>query len=196
LVKQSIIDTYGPKPANDKLRLVVETTSDYKKTGIYSAQRDDTSKPVVIDWGDGTVEQVNGDVSQKVHTYASVGTFNVVVENIKSYAASTNDYTWSYTTSQNNYTLKEVIAISDSITSIVDSAFYYCNGLTSVTIPDSVTSIGEYAFASCNGLTSVTILDSVTSIGEYAFAWGSFTSVMIGSGIISIGQSAFYTTYY
>ena len=63
VVKQSIIDTYGPKPANDKLRLVVETTSDYKKTGIYSAQRDDTSKPIVIDWGDGTVENVNGDVS-------------------------------------------------------------------------------------------------------------------------------------
>ena len=48
---------------NDKLRLVVETTADYKKSGIYSAERDDTSKPIVIDWGDGTVEQVNGDIS-------------------------------------------------------------------------------------------------------------------------------------
>ena len=54
--------TFSP-PSNDKLRLVVETTADYKKSGIYSATRDDTSKPVVIDWGDGTVEQVNGNVS-------------------------------------------------------------------------------------------------------------------------------------
>ena len=91
-IKQAFIDAYKPRQANDKLRLVVETTSSYKKSGIYSAERDDTSKPVVIDWGDGTVEQVNGDVSQKVHEYTSVGTFNVVVENIKSYAASNNSY--------------------------------------------------------------------------------------------------------
>ena len=60
-IEEWLIDAY--KPVNDKLRLVVETTSSYKKSGIYSAARDDTSKPVVIDWGDGTVEQVNGDVS-------------------------------------------------------------------------------------------------------------------------------------
>lgn len=54
-IKQAFIESYGPQP-NDKLRFIIETTTDYKKSGIYSAQRDDTSKPVVIDWGDGTVE--------------------------------------------------------------------------------------------------------------------------------------------
>jgi len=53
-IKEWLIDSC--KPANDKLRLVVETTSDYKKSGIYSATRDNTSKPIVIDWGDGTIE--------------------------------------------------------------------------------------------------------------------------------------------
>lgn len=101
-IKQLFIDSYIPRPEpNDKLRLVVETydteakgsykaTVDpppYVKSGIYLAQRDDTAKPVIIDWGDGTVENVNGDVSQKTHTYSSYGTFNVVVENIKSYSA-------------------------------------------------------------------------------------------------------------
>ena len=57
-----------------------------------------------------------------------------------------------------------------SVTSIGESAFYSCDGLTSVTIPNSVTSIGEKAFRDCNGLTSVTIPNSVTSIGDYAFA--------------------------
>ena len=57
-IKQAFIDTYLPK-----LELVVETTADYKKSGIYSAARDDASKPIVIDWGDGTVEHVDGDVS-------------------------------------------------------------------------------------------------------------------------------------
>ncbi len=58
--------------------------------------------------------------------------------------------------------------IPNSVTSIVEYAFDYCN-LTSITIPDSVTSIGEGAFWYCDSLTSITIPDSVTSIGEDAF---------------------------
>ena len=56
-----------------------------------------------------------------------------------------------------------------SVTSIGESAFYYCSFLTSVTIPNSVTSIGESAFYKCSRLTSVTIPNSVTSIGDHAF---------------------------
>ena len=56
-----------------------------------------------------------------------------------------------------------------SVTSIGNSAFYYCESLTSVTIPNSVTSIGDWAFSGCSGLTSVAIPNSVTSIGDYAF---------------------------
>ena len=55
------------------------------------------------------------------------------------------------------------------LTSIGSYAFYYCRGLTSVTIPDGVTSIGYFAFDHCSGLTSVTIPASVTSIDDFAF---------------------------
>ena len=55
------------------------------------------------------------------------------------------------------------------VTSIGSSAFYNCDGLTSVTISDSVTKIGYGAFMNCSGLTSVTMPDSVTSIGSSAF---------------------------
>ena len=62
------------------------------------------------------------------------------------------------------------VSIPNSVTSINDEAFHYCNGLTSVTIPNSVTSIGEFAFSGCNRLTSVTIPKSVNAIGNYAFS--------------------------
>ena len=45
--------------------------------------------------------------------------------------------------------------IPDSVTSIGDSAFFGCTGLTSINIPDSVTDIYPEAFYGCNGLTDV-----------------------------------------
>ena len=63
----------------------------------------------------------------------------------------------------------ESIKLPNSITSIGNSAFEGCSGLTPIDIPNSVTSIGNSAFSGCCGLTSVTIPNNVTSIGIYAF---------------------------
>ena len=83
--------------------------------------------------------------------------------------------------------------IPNSVTSIGNSAFYGCTGLTSVTIPNSVTSIGNSAFGDCTGLTSVTIPNSVTSIGNSAFSGCTgLTSVTIPNSVTSIGYSAFH----
>ena len=73
--------------------------------------------------------------------------------------------------------------VTYSVTSIGSYAFFYCSGLTSVTIPNSVTSIGDQAFYECSGLTSITIPNSVTSIGIHAFSGCSGLNKVIVSDI-------------
>ena len=85
------------------------------------------------------------------------------------------------------------ITIPGSVTNIGTSAFYNCSGLTSVTIGNSVTSIGAAAFYNCRSLTTVTIPNSVTSIGGAAFSGCSgLTSIQIPNSVTSIGDEAFY----
>ena len=80
----------------------------------------------------------------------------------------------------------------EGMTSIRNSAFSGCTGLTSISIPDSVTSIGYNAFEGCTGLTSITIGNGVTSIGGWAFeGCTGFTSITIPNSVTWIGNYAF-----
>ena len=105
--------------------------------------------------------------------------------------------------------------IGECVSTIGQSAFYYCSGLTDVTIPDSVTLINNFVFNGCSGLTSVTIGNSVSTIGQASFEYCNaltdltfpdsvqrincyavyqstgLTSVTIGSGITIIEDDAF-----
>jgi hypothetical protein len=61
------------------------------------------------------------------------------------------------------------VVIPEGVTSLPNSLFQNCKGISSVTIPSSVTSIGESVFQGCTGLTSIEIPGSVTRIGSSAF---------------------------
>ena len=84
------------------------------------------------------------------------------------------------------------IKIPNKVTSIKESTFQGCSGLTSVQIGNSVTSIGSSAFQGCTGLTSAEIGNSVTSVDSSAFqGCTGLTSVRIGNRVTNIGSSAF-----
>ena len=93
--------------------------------------------------------------------------------------------------------------IPSGVTSIGESAFDGCEGLTRIEIPSGVTSIGASAFGGCTDLASIEIPSGVTSIGASAFDFCyGLTSITIPSSVTSIGGSAFYlcnnltTVYY
>ena len=103
-----------------------------------------------------------------------------------------SDYTGSYS---GDITIPSTVNYKNNsyaVTSIGDTAFYYCSGLTSITIPKGITSIGYGAFRHCSSLTSITIPEGVTSIGEKAFDdCEGLTSITIPEGVTSIGDRAF-----
>ena len=72
----------------------------------------------------------------------------------------------AYRATETNYT------IPNSVTTIGDSAFLFCEFLTNINIPNSVTTIGDSAFWWCKSLTSITIPNSVvTIIGNPFKSW-------------------------
>ena len=92
------------------------------------------------------------------------------------------------------------IVLPDNITYLADHVFSGCASLSSIIIPENVTRIADGAFSSC-GLTSIVIPNNVTKIEDNSrgtdYTTGAFascsrlTSVVLGSGLQTIGKKAF-----
>ena len=125
---------------------------------------------------------------------------NIVEEGTISYRVlSAEDKTVEVVAGDTEYTGHVVIpatvvkeGITYRVTGIGSDAFYYCQGLFSITLPESLTSIGQNAFKNCSNLASVVIPEGVTSIGESAFSHCcGLASITILEGVTSIGVFAF-----
>ncbi|MDR2497699.1 MAG: leucine-rich repeat protein [Tannerellaceae bacterium] len=85
------------------------------------------------------------------------------------------------------------VIINEGITTIGNSAFYFCGNLNSVSLPNSLITIGEYAFSDCLNLTSITIPSNVTSIANYAFQITALREIRIESqNPPSVGHACFW----
>lgn len=87
------------------------------------------------------------------------------------------------------------VVLGSGVTNIGSSAFAYCENLAAINIPNGVTSIGEETFGGCGSLAGMSIPGSVTNIGEEAFAGAGLTNVSIGSGVTTIGDQAFSSCF-
>ena len=117
---------------------------------------------VSIDFGDNTANPLYCADNLYLNGNTSTPTTSINIDTATTIRAYSLCGTW----------LQSVV-IGNQVTSIGESAFEDCSGLTSVTIPDSVTSIGERAFYYCSGLNNVYFYNDIStdasSIGNYAF---------------------------
>ena len=184
---------------DDYTEYVVQTTSSYKKTGIYSATRYSSASAVVVDWDDGNVETVDGNISQLLHEYSSVGVFHVKISNISNFAASANNFTWCNTTSQNRYTFKDIVKTGSKCTTMPNAAFYYCSALSSIDFLSScftgLTSIPPSSFYYCSGIKSQlsSLPTRIKTLGGSAFQY--CTGLTGIQDLRNTGLTSFTNTY-
>lgn len=84
------------------------------------------------------------------------------------------------------------VTMPETIITINDYAFYYCENLNSVNIPFSTISIGVCAFENCSNLQYINIPNSVISIKTRAFiGCGKIKTLIIGNSVELIESHAF-----
>ena len=89
------------------------------------------------------------------------------------------------------------VSLPDSLKTIGNAAFCYCQELTGITIPDSVTDICGNAFEGCSALASVKLPNTLTAIEHGVFMnCSSLTSLDIPASVVSVGSSAFPSQLY
>ena len=117
--------------------------------------------------------------------FANCATLTIMINGVK-FNADRTVLLWYPREKQGEY------MIPQGVTSISNSAFSDCTGLTNVTIPGTVSIVDGGAFRGCTGLTSITIPASVTEFGGSAFAGCTgITNVTIPGTVSFIGGGAF-----
>lgn len=130
----------------------------------------------------GTTADVPKEVTKGGKTY----TVTAIGEN--AFAIRTNSESNPYS---NNSQLTSV-TLPDSISSIGQHAFAYCDKITSIKIPSCVTNLEGYVFSGCEELGTVTFQEGLTSIGEHAFyGCNKLKSILLPDSLTEVKDGAF-----
>ena len=85
------------------------------------------------------------------------------------------------------------LVLPDSIVEM-ESAFYECRQLTTVTLGAGMTAIPDDAFAGCSALKEVKVPGILTAIGNDAFSGTALEEFTFSPGLVTIGDGAFSGT--
>ncbi|MGI5929442.1 leucine-rich repeat domain-containing protein [Pseudoflavonifractor sp.] len=128
-------------------------------------------------WFDGTATLTRYDESLAGSTYADIPA-SVTGEDGQEYPVTViNDKAFEET----NIT---GVTVPDSVITIGDNAFSYCNSLSDVRLSENLSSIGEEAFASCDALREITIPASVKEMSN-PFAWCTGLDTVYMKGMVA-----------
>ena len=136
---------------NDLIEDDVKTYITFKGTNFPGNDNFYVNKGAVIDWGDGTIQTVTGDPSEKVsHTYSEENLYRIVISNLLNISGGA---------------FSDCLGLLDfklgSTVTVINGSAFQNTGISSVTIPKTVTQMDlMLIFADCTNLKTVRVLST------------------------------------
>ncbi len=145
----------------------------------------DSSKKLTIS-GSGSIPK--SDSPYPWNSYMNRVESLVIEEGVTGIRGPFHYYTGSY---WSNESFLKTVTLPESLTSIAESTFSECRGLTRINLPSGLTNIPANTFYGCSSLKSIAIPESVVIIHPNAFSSSGLTEVTLPEGIRIIGEQAF-----
>lgn len=188
-----------------------------KEAYIIAWAASSSSAPILIDWGDGTIEEKTGAIHR--HKYNKFGDYVISITaeggyrigdsgNAVSVMGQISVRTWgtpnilraaevgsgavfSQSVFASCFSLREVVILKN-ITELPNNAFASCGSLSKVSLPDSVISLNSNAFENCFSLREFDSPNGLNNISALSFSsCKSLTRINIPGEDVYISNSAF-----
>lgn len=207
--KVILIAEPGPVPAPRTTRFTVEMTESDLTFGISSAVKAWDAEAITVDWGDGNLSRITGNLAELSHTYAKSGVYTVTLDDsVTSFAVSNANRASVFRT---KYPQRLVSVVSDALrlvsldnsalraaTNLVsadfaasalktleNAAFDGCTKLVDVKLPPTIEALGSSVFLNCTALEGELAFPKVTRIE------GTTTQVMPFGGCLKVARVVF-----
>lgn len=168
--KVILIAEPGPVPAPHSTRFTVNMTESDLTFGISTAVKAWDAEAITVDWGDGNLSRVTGDLSELTHTYAKPGVYTVTLDDsVSSFAVSNANRASLFRT---KYVQRLVSVVSDAqrLTALDNSALRAATNLVSADFSDSnLATLDNCAFDADAALTEVKLPATLATLGTSAF---------------------------